>query len=151
MPPAQAESLSPAETETPVESGSRFHADDFFGAQPTSSAKLPAPELLLENLARALFEILAGARELDQVARWVSADVYRQLHRRVTYATMSRTATRRPVSRPAFQVGSIHCFEPRDGVVEGTVVLLGKARARAVAIRLEGLDGRWRATAVHIL
>jgi hypothetical protein len=149
MPPAQASDL-PYEDSDPS-SEAPFHPDDFFGAQPTPSTQLPPPELLLENLARCLFEVLSGARELDQVARWVSADVYRHLHRRVTYATMARTATKQPVSRPSFRVGSIHCYEPRDGVVEGTVVLLGKARARAVAIRLEGMDSRWRATAVHIL
>jgi len=37
--------------------------------------------------------------------------------------------------------------EPRDGVV----IVRGRARTRAVAIRLEGLDGRWRATAVNVL
>jgi hypothetical protein len=41
--------------------------------------------------------------------------------------------------------------EPRDGVVEAVVIVRGRARARAVAIRLEGLDRRWRATAIHVL
>jgi hypothetical protein len=40
---------------------------------------------------------------------------------------------------------------PRDGVVEAVVVVTSRARARAVAIRLEGLDRRWRASAIAVL
>ena len=41
--------------------------------------------------------------------------------------------------------------EPRDGVVEAVVIVIGKARTRAVALRLEGFDTRWRATAINVL
>jgi hypothetical protein len=41
--------------------------------------------------------------------------------------------------------------EPRDGVVEAVVIVHGRARTRAVALRLEGLDNRWRATAINVL
>ena len=41
--------------------------------------------------------------------------------------------------------------DPRDGVVEAVVIVTGRARTRAVAIRLEGLDERWRATAINVL
>ena len=47
-----------------------FDADDFFGHQPSSRAALPDPEPLLINLTRCVIEVLAGARELDQLARW---------------------------------------------------------------------------------
>ncbi len=57
----------------------RFDSDDFFGAQPTSTATLPDPAPLLENLTRCVIEVLAGARDLEQLARWVSDDVYRHL------------------------------------------------------------------------
>ena len=40
---------------------------------------------------------------------------------------------------------------PADGVVEAVVIVHGKARTRAIAIRLEGLDQRWRATAISVL
>jgi hypothetical protein len=46
---------------------------------------------------------------------------------------------------------STHICEPRDGVVEATVVIRNPVRVRAVAIRLEGLDRRWRASAVSVL
>ena len=57
----------------------RFVPDEFFGHQPTSSAALPDPTPLLENLTRCVVEILAGARDLEQISRWVTDDVYRHL------------------------------------------------------------------------
>jgi hypothetical protein len=58
---------------------SRFEHDDFFGHQPASTSDLPDPRPLVENLTRCVIEILAGARDLEQIARWVSDDVYRHL------------------------------------------------------------------------
>ena len=57
----------------------RFVPDEFFGHQPTSSASLPDPTALIENLTRCVIEILAGARDLEQISRWVTDDVYRHL------------------------------------------------------------------------
>lgn len=129
----------------------RFAADDFFDQQPTSSASLPDPRPLIENLTRCVIEILAGARELDQIARWLSDDVYRHLLKRVVLSSRARQAKGTAAARPAFAIGSIMVCEPRDGVVEASVVVRGRARVRAVALRLEGLDRRWRATAIHVL
>ena len=129
----------------------RFDSDDFFGQQPTSTLALPDPVPLLENLTRCVIEILAGARELEQIARWVDDDVYRHLLKRVVISTRARQAKGQNPARPAFSLGSTSVCEPRDGVVEAVVVVRGRARARAVAIRLEGLDRRWRATAIHVL
>jgi hypothetical protein len=129
----------------------RFDSEDFFGHQPTSTAALPDPTPLLENLTRCVIEILAGARELEQIARWVDDDVYRHLLKRVVISTRARQAKGQTPVRPAFSLGSTSVCEPRDGVVEAVVVVRGRARARAVAIRLEGLDRRWRATAIHVL
>ena len=129
----------------------RFATDDFFGHQPTSASALPDPAPLLENLTRCVIEVLAGARELEQIARWVSDDVYRHLLKRVVISSRARQAKGQSVVRPTFSIGSTTVCEPRDGVVEAVVIVRGRARARAVAIRLEGLDRRWRATAIHVL
>jgi hypothetical protein len=129
----------------------RFVPDEFFGHQPTPREGLPNPEPLLENLTRCVIEILAGARDLEQIARWVSDDVYRHLLKRVVLSSRARQANGRPVSRPTFTIGSTTMCEPRDGVIESVVIVRGKARTRAVAIRLEGLDKRWRATAINVL
>jgi len=52
----------------------RFVPDEFFGHQPTPSAELPDPAPLIENLTRCVIEVLAGARDLEQIARWVTDD-----------------------------------------------------------------------------
>ncbi len=130
---------------------SRFHPDDFFGHQPTRSDSLPHPQPLLENLTRCVIEILAGARELEQISRWVTDDVYRNLLKRVVISARARQAKGQVVTRPTFSIGSTSVCEPRDGVVEAVVIVRGRARTRAVALRLEGLDRRWRATAISVL
>lgn len=129
----------------------RFVPDEFFGHQPATREVLPNPEPLLENLTRCVIEILAGARDLEQIARWVSDDVYRHLLKRVVLSTRARQAKNQKVSRPSFTIGSTAMCEPRDGVIEAVVIVRGRARSRAVAIRLEGLDRRWRATAINVL
>ncbi len=130
---------------------SRIHTEDFFGRQPTASDQLPDPRPLLENLTRCVIEVLAGARELEQIARWVSDDVYRHLLKRVVLSSRARQARNVSTRRPTFAISEPLVSEPRDGVVEAVVIVRGRARVRAVAIRLEGLDRRWRATAIHVL
>lgn len=128
-----------------------FEPETFFGQQPTASAALPEPQPLLENLTRCVVEILAGARDLQQIARWVSDDVYRNLLKRVVLSDRARRARGQNASRPSFTIGSVVWDSPKDGVVESVVIVHGRARTRAVAVRLEGLDGRWRATAINVL
>ena len=132
-------------------SRARFDPDDFFGQQPASTSALPDPQPLLENLTRCVIEVIAGARDLEQLARWVTDDVYRHLLKRVVISTRARRARGQRATRPAFSIGSTSICEPRDGVVEAVIIVNGRARTRAVAIRLEGLDSRWRATAITVL
>ncbi|MGL4338817.1 MAG: Rv3235 family protein, partial [Rhodoglobus sp.] len=73
------------------------------------------------------------------------------LLKRVVLSTRARQATGRTATRPQFVLGSTTQFEPRDGVVEAVVIIRNRARTRAVALRLEGLDRRWRATAINVL
>ena len=129
----------------------RFEPDEFFGLQPTSTSSLPNPAPLVENLTRCVIEILAGARDLEQISRWVTDDVYRHLLKRVVLSARARQAKGQPIARPTFGIGSTTICEPADGVVEAVVIVRGRARTRAVAIRLEGLDNRWRANANNVL
>ncbi|MDQ1513478.1 MAG: hypothetical protein QOC59_1320 [Microbacteriaceae bacterium] len=132
----------------------RLHAvetDEYFGRQPTSSSRLPDPRPLVENLAGSVLEVLAGARDLEQIARWMSEGVYKHLLRRAILAARGRAARKQPAARPVFQLAATRITSPADGVIEAAVIVHGKARTRAIAIRLEGLDSRWRATAIHIL
>jgi hypothetical protein len=145
------ENLSPHGGPADQQRRARFDSDDFFGLQPASTSALPDPRPLLENLTRCVIEVLAGARDLEQLARWVTDDVYRHLLKRVVLSTRARRARNQRATRPSFTIASTSVCEPRDGVVEAVVIVHGRARTRAVAIRLEGLDQRWRATAINVL
>lgn len=121
------------------------------GREGVAEGGLPDPAPLATNLARCVFEILAGAREIEQVARWVTDDVYRHLLKRVVLATRARSARGESARRPSFSVGTVRVTEPGPGVAEAVVVIHGRARSRAVALRLESFGSRWRATAIHVL
>jgi hypothetical protein len=153
-------SVTPARATTPTRPAERlpskvirprFVPDEFFGLQPTPTAELPDPRPLIENLTRCVIEILAGARDLEQISRWVTDDVQRHLLKRVVLSSRARQAKGQRAQRPVFTLGSTLICEPADGVVEAVVIVRGRARTRAVAIRLEGLDRRWRASAINVL
>ncbi len=118
---------------------------------PATERRLSDPRPIAESLARCVVEILAGTRDLDQISRWLSADVYAHLLKRVVLSTRARQNRGESPSRPNFTIGTTVLCEPEHGVVEAVVVVHGRARSRAVAIRLEALDARWRASAVHVL
>jgi hypothetical protein len=144
----------PAAGHAPARGSARQFLDDddeYFGRQPARRSDLPDPEPLLRNLTHCVIEVLAGARDLEQLARWVTDDVYRNLSKRVVLAARARRVKGQAPQRPAFTVGRVHTCEPVDGVVEAVVMVHQRARSRAVAIRLEGLDQRWRASAISVL
>jgi hypothetical protein len=124
---------------------------EYFTHQRTSSEALPDPEPLLTNLTRGVLEVLAGVREVDQLARWLTEDAYRKLVGRANLATRARSARGVPAARPKHAILSVRHTSPADGVVEAVVIVAGPARTRAVAIRLEGMDRRWRATSLALL
>ena len=80
--------------------------DEFFAPQATAREQLPDPHPLLQNLSRCVIEVLAGARDLEQIARWVTDDVHHHLLKRVVLAARARAATGRKAARPTFTIGS---------------------------------------------
>ncbi|HWI31324.1 MAG TPA: Rv3235 family protein [Microbacterium sp.] len=134
-----------------LRSGDPAALHEFFAHQHTPSVALPDPEPLLTNLTRGVLEVLAGVREVDQLARWLTEDAYRKLVTRANLATRARSARGVPASRPKHAILSVRHTSPADGVVEAVVIVAGQARTRAVAIRLEGMDRRWRATSLALL
>ncbi|HAM12641.1 MAG TPA: 3-hydroxyacyl-CoA dehydrogenase, partial [Microbacterium sp.] len=122
--------------------------NQYFAPQRTSTADLPDPETFLRNISRGVLEIFAGVREVDQLARWLTEDAYRKLVTRANLAARARSARGIPAKRPVHQIVSVRHSSPADGIVEGVVIVRGTARTRAVALRLEGMDGRWRTTSL---
>jgi len=121
--------------------------DEEFEPQPTPRALLPDPRPWTRRLAQVLAEILAGARPAAQVARFATLEVLDHLERSAARqpSTSSRTAPLRPL------VASVHVSEPADGVAEACAVLDTGSRRRALALRLEGIDGRWQCTALQLV
>lgn len=109
------------------------------------------PALLCANLALCVVEILAGARSLDQVGRWVTDSVFVHLLRRTVLAARSRAVSAQEAMRPRFRIGAPRLSQPADGVVEAVVMVHQPSRSRAIALRLERHRGRWRATAISVL
>jgi len=126
-------------------------SDDYFGNESTSGAELGDAKPVLAFLAQAVIETLAGVRDLDQSARWLSDSVYQQLRQRSLATKRALLEKNQPALRPNLVIGKISTFSPRDGVVEGVVIVHNRDRARAVAIRLEGYNGRWRAKSIAVL
>lgn len=124
---------------------------EFFAPQRTPSTSLPSPEPFLRNLTLGVLEVFAGVREVDQLARWLTEDAYRKLVARANLATRARNARGVPARRPTHTIISVHESSPADGIVESVVIVRGPARTRALAVRLEGMDGRWRATSLALL
>jgi len=124
---------------------------EFFAPQRTSTRSLPDPEPFLQNLPRGVLEVLAGVRDIDQLARWLTEDAYRALVLRANLATRARSARGVSATRPKHTILSVRHSSPADGVVEAVVIVSAPARTRAVALRLEGMDSRWRCTSLALL
>jgi hypothetical protein len=113
--------------------------------RPTRRDLLPDPRPWTARLAQAIAEVLAGARPAGQLSRVATLEVL-QLLERGAGRLGGRPGS--PPQRPV--VGSVHVSEPRDGIAEACAVVDTGPRKRALALRLEGIDGHWRCTAIHV-
>ncbi|MCK6081488.1 3-hydroxyacyl-CoA dehydrogenase [Microbacterium sp. EYE_5] len=132
-------------------SGTALEVAEYFAPQRSSSRDLPDPLPLVKNLTIGVLEVLAGVRDVDQLARWLGEDAYRALVTRANLSARARSARGVAAVRPAHRILSERTCVPADGVVEAVVIVEGPIRTRAVAMRLEGWDGRWRASSLALL
>jgi hypothetical protein len=113
-------------------------SDGEFSRRLTPRQELPDPQMWISRFSQAAVEILAGRRSPLQMLRWTNRVVYAQL------ANRSGAIEQTP------HVRRIRICEPADGIVEASVIALASDRCRAMALRFEGLDGRWICTAMTI-
>ena len=112
---------------------------------PTPSSELPCPDALARSLVQAAMDVVRGHRPASQVLRWTTPEVYSQLRQRARLEqSRERPGGRRPVVR------SLRTSPAGPRGTEVSAVVLDGPRARAVAARLDGEDGRWRLTALVI-
>lgn len=142
-------------TQAPRETASKRRSDamieEMFERQRTPASALPDPAPLVRNLARCVVEVIAGARDPEQIARWLEPSVYTQLLTRVVVAARARQAKGARVAMPTISMGSCRIDHPTDDAIEAVAIVHTPARVRAVVMRLVGMDGRWRATALSVL
>jgi hypothetical protein len=112
----------------------------------TARADLPDPRGWTGRLTQAVVEVLAGARPAGQLSRFATLDVLDHLERLA--GRLSRRNGQNRVINP--RLVSVRVSEPLDGVVEACAVVDTNPRRRALALRLEGIDGRWQCTALQL-
>jgi hypothetical protein len=118
-------------------------ADADFGPSWSGRGDLPDPAVAGRRLLTLTLEAFAGRRPLAQLQHLTSAGVYGAL------STGRRPQWCAQGTAPLF-IGRLHVCEPVDGVAEISAVARRGGRAHAVAARLEGIDGRWRCTALQV-
>jgi len=107
----------------------------------TPVSQLPSAQVFAHALVQRLLEILAGVRPLAQLQRDSSLEVYDGLELLLTARSRPRGA--RPGCR---DVRSVHVQEQEDGVAEVNATVRRSGRYGAIALRLEGIGGRWCCT-----
>jgi hypothetical protein len=112
---------------------------------PRSTASFPDARRISLRLARALAEVLAGARPPQQLCDVASLDVMQQLERNAGRLGGRRSG---PPAQP--RVLSVHVSEPGSGIAEACAVVDTGMRRRALAFRVEIVRGGWRCTAVNV-
>lgn len=115
-----------------------------FGPQPTSTVDLPEARGWAGRFAQAVVEVLAGDRPAAQLVRWTTTPVYEEVTGLIAGPGVTRGDTARGVVR------SVHVSQPADGIAEVAALVRRGARSTALALRLEGLDGRWQCTALEL-
>jgi hypothetical protein len=110
----------------------------------TPRSELPDPRRFAGRLAQAIVEVVSGGRPAAQLARWTTQEVYDDIRGRLSVLARSGAPGLRRIV--AGTVRSVHVTETASGVAEVCAVVQRSGRAIAVALRLEGLDGRWMCT-----
>lgn len=118
---------------------------DTFAARPTGRGELPDAHAFGRRLLVAILEAMSGRRTVHQLAAHLSQGVYSGLVSDVARPDRARAW------RGRMTIRSVRVSEPADGVAElSAVVRTPEGRSRAVAARLEGLDGRWRCVRLQL-
>lgn len=105
---------------------------------------LHEPLVWARNMARVIFDILAGRRNPATIRRWLDPHLFRRLEAR------AQTMPDQSASSFPTKVQSAKGYYVNDSVVEATILVSDHQRYRAVAMRLELFRGRWKITALEI-
>jgi hypothetical protein len=118
-----------------------FDAQAWLASERTPTSDLPDVAVMARLLVRALLEVTAGVRPIQQLRRDTTPEVYVALRHRLGVG-------RRPVGARPDQgaIRSLHVQQRPEGVAEVSATIRQGPRYGAIALRLEGVDGHWRCT-----
>ncbi|MDO5672190.1 MAG: Rv3235 family protein [Actinomycetaceae bacterium] len=102
------------------------------------------PERWAALLTRTFVEALQGNRPPNQLSRWVTSDIFRDL---IEHRVVPQKATQ---ALYPIRIKSSRCAEILPGVNEATVTFFDGYRFRAAALRIEAFRGRWLLTALEL-
>jgi hypothetical protein len=118
-------------------------------ADAASEHRVPPPAAAwARQFVQAALEAAAGRRPVSQLVRWTSEEVFALLTRRASLA--ARLDRAGATVTCTCSVRSVRLCRLTAEVVEASAVVVDRGRFRAVALRLEDSDGRWRVTALEI-
>lgn len=100
------------------------------------------------RFAQAVIEVIGGDRNPHQLLRCTSPRVYADLIRRAASLNEIASPEQRR-RRLRAQVRSVHVFQPSQVAAEISVHVRHGERSRALAARVEQLEGRWVCTALE--
>jgi hypothetical protein len=110
----------------------------------TPASLLPDAELTTRTLVQGLIEVFSGVRPLLQFRRQLSMETFAELSGRL------QGGRRLPGHRPGTRtVLAAHAQTRPEGIAEACATVRRHGRFVAVALRLEGRDGRWVCTVVE--
>lgn len=107
----------------------------------TPVSDLPPARPVAHALVQGLLEVMSGVRPVSQLQRGTTPELFAQLEQVVH--GRPRAVGARPVTGA---VRSLHVQERPEGVAEVCATVRRGPRLAAVALRLEGIGGRWTCT-----
>ena len=111
------------------------------GTVRTPLGALPPVRPSAQALVQGLLEVVAGVRPVSQLRRATSPQLFDALETQL-HARPRPTGSRPPTGA----VRSLHVQARPEGVAEVCATVARGGRAAALALRLEGVDGRWCCT-----
>jgi hypothetical protein len=115
--------------------------DEDDGLARTPVSDLPPARPVAHALVQGLLEVLAGVRPVSQLQRSTTPELFLQLEQ-VVHGRPRHSGTR-PVTGA---VRSLHVQEHPEAVAEVCATVRRGPRLAAIALRLEGIGGRWCCT-----
>ncbi|MBW8750581.1 MAG: hypothetical protein JF565_04060 [Propionibacteriales bacterium] len=95
------------------------------------------------RFAQAVVEVIGGDRGVHQLMRWTTEWVYADLMHR-SHALQRTTPGDQRLRRVRATVRSVHLFRPHPDAAELSIHVRHGQRSRAIAARIERIEGRWR-------